>query len=169
MTPDAPTQMLGWLAAAVTLVAASTLPLPRRIVYNPTPSAPVGWYAISQAGALHVHDFVLAQMPDNATLLAGERRYLARGVPILKEVGACEGQTVCVANGAVSIDGMTVARTLSRDGAGRSLASWSDCRPLVAGELFLLSRSNAASFDSRYFGPITQDAVIGKATPLWTW
>ncbi|MBI3531959.1 MAG: S26 family signal peptidase, partial [Burkholderiales bacterium] len=37
------------------------------------------------------------------------------------------------------------------------------------GELFLLSATNPASFDSRYFGPIAASAVIGSAQPLWTW
>ena len=37
------------------------------------------------------------------------------------------------------------------------------------GELFLLSATNPASFDSRYFGPVAVSAVIGSAQPLWTW
>lgn len=40
---------------------------------------------------------------------------------------------------------------------------------LRANELFLLSETSDASFDSRYFGPITVDRVIGRARPLWTW
>jgi type IV secretory pathway protease TraF len=43
------------------------------------------------------------------------------------------------------------------------------CRPLVENELFLLSNTNPASFDSRYFGPIDTAAVLGVARPLWTW
>jgi conjugative transfer signal peptidase TraF len=169
MTVLRPTIVLTMLMLGVVLLAASTLPLSRRIIYNPTPSAPLGWYAINHAEALHVHDFVLARIPDDATTLADERRYLSRGVPILKEIGAREGQTVCVADGTVSIDGMTMAHARLRDGAGRALTAWNGCRLLAAGELFLLSRSSEASFDSRYFGPIERDAVIGKATPVWTW
>jgi hypothetical protein len=47
--------------------------------------------------------------------------------------------------------------------------AWQQCRRLHDGELFLLSATNPASFDSRYFGPIAVSAVIGSAQPLWTW
>jgi conjugative transfer signal peptidase TraF len=161
--------VLGALTAGVMLLVASTLPLPCCFVYNPTLSAPIGWYAIGSVGALHAHDMVLARLPVDAATLADRRQYLPRGTPVLKEIGALEGQTVCVANGVVSIDGQRLATTRDRDGLGRPLVSWNGCRALVAGELFLLSRTSLASFDSRYFGPITRDAVIGKATPLWTW
>jgi type IV secretory pathway protease TraF len=41
------------------------------------------------------------------------------------------------------------------------------CRRLEPGELFLLSVTNPASFDSRYFGPVSASAVIGVAHPVW--
>jgi type IV secretory pathway protease TraF len=49
------------------------------------------------------------------------------------------------------------------------MSAWQQCRRLSDGELFLLSTTNPASFDSRYFGPIAASAVIGAAHPLWTW
>jgi type IV secretory pathway protease TraF len=36
-------------------------------------------------------------------------------------------------------------------------------------ELFLLNPDKLASFDSRYFGPVTVSRVWGRAIPLWTW
>ncbi|MGV2480562.1 UNVERIFIED_CONTAM: S26 family signal peptidase, partial [Salmonella enterica subsp. enterica serovar Weltevreden] len=47
------------------------------------------------------------------------------------------------------------------------LPSWQQCRRLESGELFLLSVTNPASFDSRYFGPVSASAVIGVAHPVW--
>ena len=47
------------------------------------------------------------------------------------------------------------------------LLSWQQCRLLNSGELFLLSVTNPASFDSRYFGPVSASAVIGIAHPVW--
>jgi len=164
-----PKRVLGGLVAGVLLLCASTLKGSLRLIYNPSTSAPIGWYFIRRANALRSHDIVLAWPPPPAAALADDRHYLPRGVPLLKEIGAVDRQFVCVRDGNVSIDGVPAAHTLRSDGAGRELTSWNDCRALAAGELFLLSHHSDASFDSRYFGPIRRDAVIGQAIPLWTW
>ena len=67
----------------------------------------------------------------------------------------------------VHINGVPVAAALPADRLGRPLPFWSHCRPLTEGELFLLSATNPASFDSRYFGPVSASAVIGIAHPIW--
>ena len=69
----------------------------------------------------------------------------------------------------VRIDGVSVATAMRTDGQDRSLRIWQQCRRLVNDELFLLSMTNPASFDSRYFGPIFARDVIGNAQPIWTW
>jgi len=142
---------------------------PYRLIYNPSSSAPRGWYWLNPATQIRVADYVLARLPLAAAKLADERQYLPRSVPILKRVGAVGKQRVCVTNSVTSIDSMTIARSLSRDGAGRPLASWNECRALQPDEFFLLSLTNKSSFDSRYFGPIRSREVIGIAQPLWTW
>ena len=67
----------------------------------------------------------------------------------------------------VRIDGVPSAAVLSADRWGRPLPSWQQCHRLRPGELFLLSVTNPASFDSRYFGPVSASAVIGVARPVW--
>ena len=142
------------------------------VVYNPTDSVPRGWYrvgSIDNAAPLHVGSIVLARLPADVAAFAGQRRYLPNGVPILKRIGAVAPQSVCVREQRVHIDGALVATARTHDGAHRPLQAWTQCRPLSDGELFLLSRTNPASFDSRYFGPIAASAVLGVARPLWTW
>lgn len=142
------------------------------LVYNPTDSVPRGWYqvgSIDRAVALHVGSIVLARLPVDAAAFAGQRRYLPSGVPILKRVGAIAPQSVCVREQVVLIDGAVAATARTHDGARRPMQAWQHCRPLASGELFLLSDTNPASFDSRYFGPIATSAVLGIARPLWTW
>ena len=76
-------------------------------------------------------------------------------------------QEVCSTGRVVRIDGVPSAAVLPADRWGRPLPSWPQCRRLRPGELFLLSVTNPASFDSRYFGPVRATAVIGVARPVW--
>lgn len=154
------------------LCAPAVVPMPVRIVYNASDSVPRGWYRVGRidnAASLHVGSIVLAWLPASVTAFAAQRGYLPEGVPILKRIGAVAPQSVCVRDHAVRIDGAAVATARTRDGAHRPLPAWAPCRPLAEGELFLLSDTHPASFDSRYFGPISVSAVLGVAQPLWTW
>lgn len=150
--------VLGWAAIATT---------PPRLVYNASDSVPVGWYRISPTNSLAPGDLVLVHLPPEVRPLAAQRGYLPANVPLLKTVAAMAPQRVCVQGSQVRIDGVVVARRLRWDRQGRALPSWQACRRLVGDELFLLSTTNPESFDSRYFGPIAADAVIGRAQPLW--
>lgn len=149
---------LGWAALTTS---------PPRLVYNASDSVPVGWYRISPANSLAPGDLVLVHLPPKAKSLAAQRGYLPASVPLLKTVAAVAPQQVCVRGAQVRVDGQLVARRLRWDRQGRALPAWRGCRRLVGDELFLLSSSNPASFDSRYFGPVSVDAVIGRAQPLW--
>jgi len=150
-------------------------PLPR-LIYNPSDSVPVGWYHIEppqfQDGSLprpfSVGSIVLVRLPADASALAAQRGYLPAHIPLLKRVGAVASQHVCIVAGQVRIDGVPVATALPADRLGRSLPSWRHCRSLIEGELFLLSVTNPASFDSRYFGPVSTSAVIGVARAIWS-
>ncbi|WP_417276076.1 S26 family signal peptidase [Castellaniella sp.] len=154
--------------------AAFVQPLPR-LIYNPSDSVAVGWYRVEpfqhRPEALHrllsVGSIVLTRLPADAAALAAQRGYLPAHIPLLKRVGAVAPQHVCIIDGQVRIDGVPVAAALPADRLGRPLPSWPHCRPLLEGELFLLSTTNPASFDSRYFGPVSATAVIGIAQPVW--
>ena len=139
-----------------------------RIVYNPSDSVPRGWYSVGSVDSLHVGSIVLAWLPADAAALAAQRGYLPERIPLLKHIGAMAPQRVCIKGHVVRIDGAAVAMARAADGRGRPLSAWHQCRPLREGELFLLSATNPASFDSRYFGPVSVSAVIGNAQPLWT-
>ncbi len=175
MSSRAPRLMLALCAAfGIAALAAPALHAPAvRWVYNPSDSVPRGWYHIEPAGtvadALHVGDIVLARLPPEAAVLAAQRGYLPERILLLKRVGAMAPQRVCIAQRTVYADDVPVALAREADGLGRGLPLWSHCRALRAGELFLLSATNLASFDSRYFGPIDTAAVLGRAQPMWTW
>lgn len=149
-------------------------PLPR-LTYNPSDSVAVGWYRVdtlnqrdgSLSRSLTVDSIVLVPLPTEAAALAAQRGYLPTRIPLLKRVAAVAPQMVCITGGTVRIDGVPTAAVLRVDRIGRPLQSWPQCRSLEPGELFLLSVTNPASFDSRYFGPVSAFTVLGVAHPVW--
>ena len=162
------TVLLLTVAGLVLLIDASFVRPTPRLIYNASDSVPVGWYRVESPDALHVGGIVLARLPSAPAAFAARRGYLPMRIPLLKRIGAMAPQVVCVRDGIVLIDSIPVAVTLFVDGTGRRLTAWPQCRRLQADELFLLSTTNPASFDSRYFGPVNASAVIGQARPLWT-
>ena len=157
-------------ALAVFLVVASTADIwPLRVVYNASASVPLGWYAVSEPEALEPGDYVVVRPPIKIEALLVERGYLGSGVPLVKQIGAGPGATVCRHDGAISIDGTPAALARDADMLGRSLPHWSGCRRIERSEVFLLNSGSPGSFDGRYFGPSPARDIIGKAHPLWTW
>lgn len=138
-----------------------------RLVYNASESLPIGWYRIEATRSFRPGDTVLINLPHQVRTFAAQRGYLPTNVPLLKTVAAVAPQHVCVLRGLIVVDSEPVAIRLRVDRKGRALPQWSGCRQLDDGELFLLSTSNLESFDSRYFGPVFVDSVIGRAQPLW--
>jgi conjugative transfer signal peptidase TraF len=156
------------IGLATIAVAAGTDPS-CRLVYNPSESAPRGWYVLIPARRATKGDWVLAHLPKPIAQLADARNYLPIHVPILKRIVAQKGDEVCATGERVSVDGHLVAQSLREDSRGRALPHWSACRRLKAQEVFLLSSYSPFSFDSRYFGPVKRASVMGRAVPLWTW
>lgn len=140
-----------------------------KLIYNPSSSAPLGWYLVQATTDIHRGEFAVVRLPAPIAALADERKYLPKTVPLLKSVAAVAGDQVCEQQGVVQINDAVVARSLQRDGSGRELMAWTGCQKLRAGDLFLLGTTNDASFDSRYYGPLFASSVIGKAIPVWTW
>jgi conjugative transfer signal peptidase TraF len=157
------------LVGIATLAIAAGADPPYRLVYNPSESAPRGWYALVPEHHAKTGEWVLVHLPQTIARLADGRGYLPMRIPILKRIGAQSGEEVCASRRGVFVQGNFVAQALKDDSRGRPLPQWSGCRTLKAQELFLLSSYSPFSFDSRYFGPVKRSAVIGEAIPLWTW
>lgn len=156
------------LVTATCLALAGLGSVPTRVVYNPTASAPLGFYAVEPARPLHAGDLVVSRLPTTAAALADRRLYVPASVPVVKTVAAVAGARVCRDGLAVTVDGRMIALVRIRDRAGRLLPVWSGCRTLGSDQVLLLSH-HSASFDGRYFGPTPTALILGRARPLWTW
>ncbi len=109
--------MTTYLAALTTDVAALFQPAPK-LLWNASASVPIGLYAVHHVGALHVGELLVVTPPEPLASFLDQRRYLPKGVPLLKRVVALPGQTVC--------------RT-DQDDHRRWLRDWRRARPRSSG------------------------------------
>ncbi|TPN86612.1 S26 family signal peptidase [Mesorhizobium sp. CU2] len=161
-----------WIAAALTAVVATVAPavvnMPPLLLWNASASAPLGLYAIGKMAAPTAGALAVIEPPETVALLAAERGYLPLGAPMLKHIEGLPGSQVCRTGRVITVDGLAVGTALERDRKGRALPDWDGCRIIAAGEIFVMNRKVADSFDGRYFGPFPASAIIGRALPLWT-
>lgn len=152
------------VATGFVLASTAEIAFPPRpkLLYNPTESAPIGWYKIDKNKRVKVGDRVAAYPPDWARKLGYERRYLPYRYPLIKSVWATQGMEICYENGFVSAPNFPVLPVLEQDSLGRDMPEITGCYTLGKDEIFLASDEMDASWDSRYFGPVTTDRVIGK-------
>lgn len=79
---------------------------------------------------------------------------------LIKRVIGLPGETVAVADNRILIDGQAIDEPYLSDTSGMS-----DQAPIEVGqgEVFVMGDNRQFSFDSRRFGPIPQEEVIGRA------
>lgn len=167
MTRPAVMALAAGLTGCLLIAGADRKSRPPKLVFNTTASAPIGFYWVDQT-APSVGEIAVVQPPPHLARWMAQRRYLPMNVPLLKTVAAVGGARVCSVQGVVSIDGVETVRALERDRLGRRLSAYAGCRRLAGDEVFLLNAATPASLDSRYFGPLKRDAIVGRARPLWT-
>lgn len=165
MTERARLLAAGGLAVLLLAVPAMVAPAPL-LVWNASASTPKGLYRVVPGRLPKPGDWVVLRTPRSVRMLAAQRHYVPLNVPLVKRVSAGGGQVVCAAGSILTVDGGIAAYRRDRDPSGRVLPRWQGCRLLAAGELLVLG-SAPDSFDGRYFGPVGQGDVIGKAVPLW--
>ncbi len=161
------TILLASMVAVATLVSAA-LPLSRILVWNATASVPTGLYHIRGTASLHVGERVAIEPPSRLRSYLAERGYLPSGVPLLKEVAALRGDTVCRTGLTITINGEPVGAVRALDSQARPLPDWQGCHTIAADEIFVMNRRAPDSFDGRYFGPVARSQLIGRANPVWT-
>ena len=153
---------IGFAVTGLTITGFSPSPF---LVWNASSSVPIGLYRI-EATRPKLNDLALVHLPAVTARLANERAYLQCTNYILKPVAAVAGDWVCRFGTSIIVNGHISALAQSADGADRPMPSWQGCHHLAQGQVFLLS-DPINSFDSRYFGPVANSQVIGRAHRLW--
>lgn len=143
---------------------------------NLTPSEPLGlWRIIEPDRSILVGDLVFICPPNTAEMRSARARgYLRFGLcagrmaPLIKTVVATSGHVIEIGDD-VRVDGRSLPHSLvvRMDGKGREMAPH-DGGVVPPGMVFLHSQF-PASFDSRYFGPLAVDGILGLAQEVWTY
>ena len=130
----------------------------RLLLFNRTPSLPTGFYVYcgSQVHRGDVVAFALPQPAWHYAHLRGE----SIDVLLLKHVLAVGGDFVSTYDGQLRVNSELVGPVASVDSAARPLPHWSAAR-VLAGDELIVGSTHDRSFDSRYFGPIHTDQVLG--------
>ena len=156
-------------AIAVAAGIASTLLWSPRpvLLWNASPSSPIGLYAVLSPDPLHTGDMAIAWAPEDARRLAAARRYLPANVPLVKRIAAIAGDRICATRRTIFVNRRPAALRRLRDPFGRPMPWWSGCHLLRPAEFLLLSPGVSDAFDGRYFGVTGSSEIVGKARLLW--
>jgi conjugative transfer signal peptidase TraF len=153
------------ISTALVSISATDI-MPKKIIWNASPSVPIGLYWIKN-DEFKISDIVVVELPEPFKSMADERGYLPKNVPALKRVRAVSGDTICRFERKTFINGEVVSVAQLRDYRGLKLPEWSGCKCLKPDEVFLLT-NHPKSFDGRYTGPVDRKIITGIAVPIWT-
>lgn len=149
------------LAALWALAAPATQD---RLLYNHTPSVPVGFYLRTER-PLERGAFVTVRARDVAPRAAAIRNFGELRHRFIKRVAALAGDNVCADGESLRVNESDSYVQLAHDSNGAPLDPWQECRVLRSDEILLLGDTDQ-SFDGRYWGPITVSMIEGVWRPL---
>ncbi|CAH2406375.1 Conjugal transfer pilin processing protease TraF [Mesorhizobium escarrei] len=163
-----PAIIAAMLGGSVLVAAPAWIDQRPRFIWNASASVPIGLYRVEPAKEIGVADLAAVMPPEPLASFLAKRGYLPKSVPLLKRVLALAGATVCRQGTAIIVNGVSFGDARERDSRCRQLPVWQGCRIIADGEAFFMNRDAADSFDSRYFGPLPLNSVIGRAIPVLT-
>jgi conjugative transfer signal peptidase TraF len=145
---------------------------------NTSKSIPVGLYWTTRAPMEKGAYVLFCPPPSGVFKEARERGYIGAGFcpggygNLMKQVAATARDTVTVTSDGVRVNGERWPQSMPRfaDKAGRRLPRFQvDGYVLGHAEVLLMSNGSPASFDGRYFGPISRAQLETAIKPILTW
>lgn len=144
------------------------------LIINITDSMPKGIYW-RENGAIQRNDIIAFCLKPEYQKFALKRGYLIRAggnrcqysEPVIKKVIAAPGDNVILSEESITVNGKTYFyKTLHKDSNGRTLFTYPRRTYNNTPDYWLIGTSSTQSWDSRYFGPISPEAILWKIKPL---
>ncbi len=142
-----------------------------RIVKANSHSDQDGYYllVISKTNNLKINDYVALCIPDYYHANIARQLGLPKGecnfntTPLIKHVAAKEGDKILITHSGVYINNVIQPYTIQ---LGNRLMPTNINQILLKDEFIVLG-TNLHSFDSRYFGIVRRENILGKGVLLW--
>jgi len=152
----------GWRSLVLGGLVLAAVLSTRWVRLNISPSVPLGLYRLAPVQTPLVRGtLVVLPVPTSV------HGVWSRWVPLLKPVAAVAGETVCVQDLGLWIDG-DLYGLVWKEHEGKPLPQLDGCLMVQAGEVFLASKAQN-SLDGRYFGPTPIASLTAQAIPVLTW
>jgi conjugative transfer signal peptidase TraF len=134
---------------------------------NYSASEPVGFYYKTQFdGCLQKGELVFLEVPRQARPYLWGRGWMRPGELLLKNVGAIAGDQILITTTAIYINEKYIGPIRKRDSQNRPLPVLRGNFEIEPGNFLPIATNRPNSFDGRYFGPVSQCLIRGKAKPI---
>jgi conjugative transfer signal peptidase TraF len=139
---------------------------------NSSLSLPVGLYQVASGPDATLVEFCPAEPFASVANARGYRQTgncADGGSPLMKPVVARAGDSVDISKTGVLVNGKAIPNSapLPKDTVGRPLTSWPfGTYTVEPGTVWVVSDYHPRSFDSRYFGPISEALIRNRLRPL---
>jgi conjugative transfer signal peptidase TraF len=142
------------------------------LAINVTSSMPKGIYWRDNSPILR-GDLIAFCLPVKQQALGLKRHYLMKGSrcelsePLIKKVIAVPGDSIVLTMDTIIVNGHNMAYTThSQDSKKRPIPFYPRGVYLTNG-YWVIGTSSPKSWDSRYFGSLTDNAILWKMKPIW--
>ncbi|RQW86457.1 MAG: S26 family signal peptidase [Geobacter sp.] len=136
---------------------------------NLSESEPVGLYTRETLHQpLNRGDMVLLKCPPGYEKYLYGRKWLPTGWPLFKTVAGLPGDTFCVSEKNLTLNGKQIGPVYAVDSRGRSLPVLRGCRTVRENHILAIATGLKTSFDGRYFGDVPVSLIIGTVRPVLT-
>ncbi|HEX3894811.1 MAG TPA: S26 family signal peptidase [Rudaea sp.] len=139
------------------------------LIVNTSPSMPRGlyWIALGEQPTRR-GEIVSFVPPASVGALIYARGWLAKGMPLLKPVGALAGDTYCVKDRRFVVNDVDAGPVFLLDGQGQPLPQIAGCHRIDRDQFLPVSSHLDRSFDGRYMGALSTHVVLGTGRALLT-
>lgn len=158
--------LIGLASLFVCVVVSLFLSGQKFFFYNYTNSLPKGFY-VRTLGQVHRGDLVAFKPPPYAEKMIRDRHYLRDDGFLMKKIIGIEGDSICTERGSFYVHGVNYGGFVNADAEGRTLPRYYYCGRIKKGDYIVGLAGENNSFDSRYFGPVKKENIIGRIALIW--